>query len=87
MAHRAAGELETSGMVATDAKGKVSVSPWFTIHAQATKGLAGLALRLRIGPQSRAPKAPKTKAAPTSYYDRMSLGDGSRGATGRADAD
>jgi hypothetical protein len=32
-----------------------------------------MALRLRISPQARAPKAPKTVPAPTSYYDRMEL--------------
>jgi hypothetical protein len=49
------------------------VSPWFVIHQQATKSLSGLALRLRLGPQSRALKAPKRKAGPLSYYDVMEL--------------
>jgi hypothetical protein len=47
------------------------VSPWFTIHHQATKSLTGLALRL--GTQSRTPRAPKTQAATISYYERMTL--------------
>ena len=49
------------------------VSPWFTIHHQATKSLTGLALRLQLGTQSRTPRAPKTQAATISYYERMTL--------------
>ena len=49
MAEQAAGELQAGGMVTADGR----VSPWFTIHQQATKSLTGLALRLRLGPQSR----------------------------------
>jgi hypothetical protein len=45
-------------------------------YEQGTKALSGLALRLKIGPQSRASKAPKTKPGPTSYDDRMTLLDG-----------
>jgi hypothetical protein len=78
MAETAAGELAVSSMVTADGK----VSPWFTIHQQATKALGGLALRLRLGPQSRAFKAPKKTAEPLSYYDRMTLeGEVSRDAT------
>jgi hypothetical protein len=46
-------------------------SAWVTTHANATKVLALLALRLRLGPQSRAMKAPKKEAGPVSYYDRQ----------------
>jgi hypothetical protein len=74
MAERAAGELATGGMVTADGR----VSPWFAIHERATKGLTALALRLRLGPQSRAKKAPKSKAGPVSYYERMTL-EGERG--------
>jgi hypothetical protein len=73
MCEQARGELAVHGMVVTDDKGKASVSPWFTIHAQATKALTGLALRLRLGPQSRASKAPKKIAGPVSYFERMEL--------------
>jgi hypothetical protein len=69
MAEQAAGELAAGGMITADGK----VSPWFTIHQQATKMLSGLALRLRLGPQSRALKAPKRKVASVSYYERMAL--------------
>jgi len=69
MAEQAARELAASGIVAADGR----VSPWFSIHQQATKGLTALALRLRLGPQSRASKAPKTLAGPVSYYDRRTL--------------
>jgi phage terminase small subunit len=77
MAEQAAGELQAGGMVTADGR----VSPWFTIHQQATKSLTGLALRLRLGPQSRAPRAPKTKAATISYYERMTLEGVSRDAS------
>ena len=77
MAEQAAGELQAGGMVTADGR----VSPWFTIHQHATKGLTGLALRLRLGPQSRTPKAPKTKPGAVSYYDRMTLEGVSRDAT------
>ena len=69
MAQTAADELRDSGMVTADGK----KSPWVEIHAMATKGQAMLALRLRLGPQSRQPRAPKTQAAPMSYYERASL--------------
>jgi phage terminase small subunit len=73
MCEQARGELAVQGMVVTDDKGKASVSPWFKIHAQATKALTGLALRLRLGPQSRASKAPKKTTKPVSYFERMEL--------------
>jgi phage terminase small subunit len=63
---QAAGELAAGGMVTTDGK----VSPWFTIQQQAARTLALLALRLRLGPQSRSRMAPKTQPAVMSYYDR-----------------
>jgi len=69
MAQQAAGEMHAQGMVTADGK----VSPWFTVHQQATKGQALLALRLRLGPQSRSQRAPKTQPAPMSYYERASL--------------
>jgi len=50
------------------------VSAWFSVHASATKSLSGLALRLRLGPQSRALKASKKEAGPPmSAYERMRL--------------
>jgi phage terminase small subunit len=60
---------QPGGMVTTDGK----VSPWFAIHASATKTLNALALRLRIGPQSRARRQSKKEPAPISAYDRMRL--------------
>jgi hypothetical protein len=77
MAETAARELVAGGMVTADGR----VSPWFAIHERATKGLTALALRLRLGPQSRAKKAPKTRPGPVSYYDRMTL-EGERGEDG-----
>jgi len=69
MCEQAQGELAVGGMVTADGK----VSPWFSIYAQATKALSGLALRLKIGPQARAPKAPKKTAGPVSYFERLEL--------------
>ena len=72
MAEQAALKLEHEGMVVTG-QGGSKVSPWFTIHRDATRELRALSQRLQIGPRGRAPKAPKTKAGPVSYYDRMDL--------------
>jgi hypothetical protein len=76
MAEQAAGELAAQGMV-VDGK----VSPWFSIHQQATKALGMLALRLHLAPQSRAHAAPKTLPATLSYYDRWSLEEATRDET------
>ena len=55
------------------------LSPWFAIHQKTTKAMTGLALRLRLSPQSRVAKASKkTPAAPVSYYERMRLLEDSR---------
>ena len=68
MCEQAAEKLAAEGMVVDD-----KVNPWFSVHASATKTVNGLALRLRLGPQSRAPRAPKTVPAPTSYYETLEL--------------
>jgi hypothetical protein len=65
-------EMTAGGMVTADG----NVSSWFSIYERSTKALAGLALRLRLGPQSRAFKAPKKEAGPASFYDRMTLLEG-----------
>ena len=57
-----------------DDKGKPSGA--FTIHKEATKTLTALALKLRIGPQSRAQKAPRRELMAVSYYERMDLLEG-----------
>jgi hypothetical protein len=68
LAERCAFEMEQpGGLVTVDGKS----SAWVTTHANATKILALLALRLRLGPQSRALKAPKKDVGPISYYDRQ----------------
>jgi hypothetical protein len=69
LAEQAAGELTSTGAVTSDGK----PSAWFAIHASACKTVTTLALRLRLGPQSRAPRAPKTTSSATSFYDRMEL--------------
>jgi phage terminase small subunit len=68
MAEQAAFEMTTHGRVTSDGK---SPSPWLSVYMQATKQLNGLALRLRLGPQSRVNKAPKTLPQEPSYYDLM----------------
>jgi hypothetical protein len=66
IAEKAAAEMAACGAVIDGRP-----SPWFVVHASAVKTMNALALRLRISPQSRAPRAPKTLAAPKSYYDLM----------------
>jgi phage terminase small subunit len=71
-AQTAAAELRENGMVISGKTGPQQ-SPWLAIHAMAVKGQTALALRLRLGPQSRANKAPKTQAAPMSAYERLAM--------------
>ena len=54
MAEKAAKALASEGMV-IDGR----ASPWIGIHQMATKNLSVLALRLRLGPQSRMARTPK----------------------------
>jgi hypothetical protein len=68
LAERAAFEL---GQCTVTPDGKLS--PWFTVHQSTTKSLNALALRLRLGPQSRALKQSKKEPAPLSVYDRMRM--------------
>ena len=69
VADRAAAEMATGNLVENGLP-----SPWIAIHEKATKQLIALSLRLRLSPQSRMDKAPKTQAAKDlSYYDRMML--------------
>jgi phage terminase small subunit len=72
MAEQAAFEMTTHGRVTPDGK---APSPWLSVYMQATKQLSGLALRLRLGPQSRANKAPKSLPRELSYYEQMELDD------------
>jgi hypothetical protein len=66
MAEHAALQLEQR-MVTSDGR----LSTWFTIHQTCTKTLSGLALRLRLGPQSRMRAQSKKTVPPMSYYDEM----------------
>src|SRR6516165_1374965 len=54
LAEQAAEQLAAGAVV----NGKIS--PWFWIHAGATKSMNNLALRLRLSPQSRSQRAVKT---------------------------
>jgi hypothetical protein len=74
VAERAAAEMSAGNLVTDDDR----PSPWFSIHERATKSLVALAMRLRLSPQARADKAPKSLPASTSYYDRMSFEEGNR---------
>jgi hypothetical protein len=62
-------QLEATGLVGPDNK----PSPWIAIYRQASRDQALWAMRLRIGPQARAPRAPKSQAKPMSVYDEMTL--------------
>jgi hypothetical protein len=57
------------GLVAPDGK----VAPWHALHASTVKSMNGLALRLRLGPQSRALKQSKKTIGTVGYYDRMAV--------------
>jgi len=48
-------------------------SAWWDVYVSSVKSLTILAIRLRLGPQSRAFKQPKPKVLPTSVYSRMEL--------------
>jgi hypothetical protein len=71
LAERCAFEMEQPhGIVSADGK----PTPWPGLHGNASKVQALLALRLRLGPQSRAGKSPKKEAgAPLSYYEREAM--------------
>src|SRR5262249_27343909 len=70
MAEEAAEHLQTEDLVVGD-----KLNPWLLAHLQVTRALSGLALRLKVSPQARSPKAPKVKAAPMSVYDIMELSE------------
>jgi phage terminase small subunit len=71
VAENAAGALAVPGGLLTD-EGRMS--PYFLIFTSATKTMAGLALRLRLAPQSRHAKATKKQTPPPmSYYERQRL--------------
>jgi hypothetical protein len=72
MAETAAKAMASEGMLKPDGK----PSGHFAIHREATRALNALALRLRLGPQSRAQKAPRQKVSNVSYYERMQLLEG-----------
>jgi phage terminase small subunit len=69
LCEQAFGEMRAGGMVTADGK----PSPWWSIYRDACKELRSLATRLRLGPSSRASKAPKTLPARMSYYERAAL--------------
>jgi phage terminase small subunit len=78
LGEEAARELAAHGPVTADGK----MSPWFRVHQETSKTIATLATKLRLGPRSRAKMAPKSKAGPVSYYDRMRVLEGERGEDG-----
>jgi hypothetical protein len=69
MAETAAKTMAREGMLKPDGK----PSGHFAIHRETVRALNGLALRLRLGPQSRAQKAPRRTVSPVSYYERTQL--------------
>jgi hypothetical protein len=72
MVEEAAAQVRANGLV--DADGEPSA--WFKIHLNCTKALSGLALRLKLSPQSRSPKAPKREVRQLSYYEQLALEEG-----------
>jgi phage terminase small subunit len=74
MAERAAAELRTGGMVVKSKEGS-KPSPWFTIHQAACKTLKDLSLRLKLSPQARHPKSPKSLPSGLSAYERLAMLD------------
>lgn len=68
LAEQAAEKLAIEGPV-VDGR----LSAWFLVHQSASKMASGLALRLRLGPQSRAPRAPKTIPQTPSFYETLEL--------------
>ena len=68
LAERAAAGLRAEPLVTED-----GVSPWMLAHASAVKSLCMLTLKLKLSPQARSPKAPKTLASSTSAYARLGL--------------
>jgi phage terminase small subunit len=69
LVEQASEQMAAGGAVTKDNK----PSPWVSIFMAATKAANNLALRLRISPQARSPRQPKTLAAPRSYYDELEL--------------
>ena len=69
-------------MVTADGK----LSPWFTIHASATKTLNGLALRLRLGPQSTVEERARAgfRVRPTADAKGLAMTDADKQAFARA---
>jgi hypothetical protein len=70
MCEAASVELQAAGMLAPAG---VGYSPWLRVYLDCTKALSNLALRLRIGPQSRMQKAPRRQVGTISYFERMEL--------------
>jgi phage terminase small subunit len=76
VADRAAAEMATGNLVTEDGR----PTPWLAVHEKAVKGLVALSLRLRLSPQSRMNKSPKTQpAGELSYYEEMELTEGGDG--------
>jgi phage terminase small subunit len=72
MAARAAEELRVGGMMVA-APGGPKVNPWFAVWREAAKVQKDLALRLKLSPQARHHKAPKSLPAPLTAYERLAL--------------
>ena len=79
-------ESATSSYSIRDGHSGRQAVPWLRIHLESTKALSNLALRLRLGPQIRAPKAPNRKAGPLSYFDIMELDRGANEGEGEPEA-
>jgi phage terminase small subunit len=68
MEQRAAAALATEGYVIEG-----SSSPWLQVHAQATKAMLSLSLRLRLSPQGRRSPDRPGRVPIVSAYEQMDL--------------
>jgi hypothetical protein len=48
-------------------------SAWFGVYQQSVRSLALMAMRLRLGPQSRTRFSPKTRPQSMSFFDKQRL--------------
>jgi hypothetical protein len=73
LADEAANELRISGAVTISVRG-ATVSPWVLIQEKATRTMAALAVRLKLGPQMRGLAVSAQPQRPLSYHERAALG-------------
>ena len=73
LADEAANELRINGAVIIGVRGP-QVSPWTLVQEKATRTMAALAVRLKLGPQMRGLAVPGRPQRELSYHERQALG-------------